>query len=214
MKLEDYIDQTYLKNTEASSKLVAFCLENKDFGFKSLCIPPYHIAEAKKILEGTKTLTCTVIGFPLGYNQPSVKEFETIKAIEAGADEIDMVINISHLKEKNYGLLENDIKAVTNICLNKKITSKVIIETCLLTKDEIKEMCKVVHHCGADFIKTSTGFSTSGAYLKDIELMKSHAPEGLRIKASGGIRDKETAVKMIEAGADRLGTSSGHIICS
>ena len=175
------------------------------YDFKSVCIAPSYIKYAKEQLAKTDVLICTVIGFPLGYNATSVKVYETKIALDHGADEIDMVINIGRFKNKEYEYVLNEIKAIKEVCGNKVL--KVIVETALLTNQEIKTITEIVLKSGADFIKTSTGFSFRGASFEDVEIMKSIAQDKLLIKASGGIKTGEDALKMIKLGASRLGTS-------
>ena len=180
-----------------------------------MCINPLYVKLAKEQLKNTDVKVVTVVGFPLGANRSDVKAFETSKAVEDGADEIDMVINVSKLKDKDYEFVVNDIKAVKKACKDKPL--KVILETDLLTKEEIKKACELCIEAKADFVKTSTGFVKNGvgAKAEDVKLMyDTVSPYGLKVKASGGIRDKETAIKMLEAGAERLGTSSGVKIVS
>ena len=175
------------------------------YDFKSVCIAPSYIKYAKEQLAKTDVLICTVIGFPLGYNATSVKVYETKIALDHGADEIDMVINIGRFKNKEYEYVLNEIKAIKEVCGNKVL--KVIVETALLTNQEIKTITEIVLKSDADFIKTSTGFSFRGASFEDVEIMKSIAQDKLLIKASGGIKTGEDALKMIKLGASRLGTS-------
>ncbi|MCR5265071.1 MAG: deoxyribose-phosphate aldolase [Cyanobacteria bacterium RUI128] len=212
-KINRYIEHTLLKQDAGKDdfeKLYAEAVENQFFG---VCINPAYVKDAAEKVKRYGVKVVTVIGFPLGANTTEVKVFETQKALADGADEIDMVINVSKLKDKDYDYVINDIKSVKNACPNNNL--KVILETDLLTKDEIGTACELCIKAGADLVKTSTGFVKGGvgAKVEDVKLMaetvKSH---GLRVKASGGIRDKETAIAMIEAGADRLGTSSGVAI--
>lgn len=175
-----------------------------EYGTASVCIPPSYVPQAAEYAAGRMAI-CTVIGFPNGYNTTAVKCFETKDAIEHGADEIDMVINIGWVKDKKYDQVREEIRAVKAACGSKIL--KVIIETCLLTDEEKIEMCKVVTEAGADFIKTSTGFSTAGATFADIELFAKHVGPGVRMKAAGGISSFEDAEKFVELGASRLGTS-------
>ena len=176
----------------------------KKFNTASACIPPSYVKRAKEYV-GEDVKICTVIGFPNGYNSTKAKSFEALDAIENGADEIDMVINIGELKAKNFDYVENEIKELRKVCKDKVL--KVIIETCLLTDEEKIEMCRIVTSAKADFIKTSTGFSKSGATFHDIELFKKYVGKDIKIKAAGGISSLEDAQKFIDLGADRLGTS-------
>lgn len=198
------IDHTLLSTTATFADIKNLCDEGIRYSVASVCIPPCFVEEAKKYVKD-KLKICTVIGFPNGYNEKSVKIFETAKALESGADEIDMVINICLLKEKNYSAVFDEIKSIKEIC--EKNILKVIIETCLLTEKEKIEMCKIVTNANADFIKTSTGFSKSGAKIEDILLFKEHIGNNVKIKAAGGISSIADAEGFIKAGASRLGTS-------
>lgn len=198
------IDHTLLSTTATFADIKNLCDEGIRYSVASVCIPPCFVEEAKKYVKD-KLKICTVIGFPNGYNEKSVKIFETAKALESGADEIDMVINICLLKEKNYSAVFDEIKSIKEIC--EKNILKVIIETCLLTQKEKIEMCKIVTNANADFIKTSTGFSKSGAKIEDILLFKEHIRNNVKIKAAGGISSIADAEGFIKAGASRLGTS-------
>lgn len=213
MELSRYIEHTLLKQDakkEDFERLFQEANENKFFG---VCINPAYVADAVKAVKPYGVNVVTVIGFPLGANTTEVKVYETQKAISDGADEIDMVINVSKLKDKDYDYVIKDIKSVKEACPNNNL--KVILETDLLTSDEIGTACELCIKAGADFVKTSTGFVKGGvgAKVEDVKLMAETVKSyGLRVKASGGIRDKETAIAMINAGADRLGTSSGVAI--
>lgn len=198
------VDHTLLSTTATFDDIKNLCDEGIKYGVASVCIPPCFVEEAKKYVRD-KLKICTVIGFPNGYNEKSVKIFETAKALESGADEIDMVINIGLLKEGNYSAVFDEIKSIKEIC--EKNILKVIIETCLLTQKEKIEMCKIVTDANADFIKTSTGFSKSGAKIEDILLFKEHVGNNVKIKAAGGISTIADAEDFIKAGASRLGTS-------
>ena len=198
------IDHTLLSTTATFADIKNLCDEGIRYSVASVCIPPCFVEEAKKYVKD-KLKICTVIGFPNGYNEKSVKIFETAKALESGADEIDMVINIGLLKEGNYSAVFDEIKSIKEIC--EKNILKVIIETCLLTEKEKIEMCKIVTNANADFIKTSTGFSKSGAKIEDILLFKEHIGNNVKIKAAGGISSIADAEGFIKAGASRLGTS-------
>lgn len=202
------IDHTLLKPDATDSMIENLCKEAIEYNFCAVCVNPYFVKLAKDLLKDTDIKVATVIGFPLGANTKEVKAYETIDAIKNGADEIDMVINIGALKNKDYDLVKEDIEAVVEAAKGKAIV-KVIIETCLLTEDEKKKACELSLEVGADFVKTSTGFSTGGATVEDVKLMKSVVGNEMGIKASGGIRDLETARRMVEAGATRLGASSG-----
>lgn len=198
------VDYTNLKQTATWEDIKALCDKAIELQTASVCIPPYYIKKAKKYVE-SKMKICTVIGFPNGYETTEVKKYETADAIKNGADEIDMVININALKEKNYEYVLNEINEIKNKCEGKIL--KVIIETCLLTEEEKIKMCEIISKSNADFIKTSTGFSTEGAKIVDIELFKNQLTANKKIKAAGGIRTFEDAEKIINAGAKRIGTS-------
>ncbi len=202
------IDHTLLKPDATDSMIENLCKEAIEYNFCAVCVNPYFVKLAKDLLKDTDIKVATVIGFPLGASTKEVKAFETLDAIKNGADEIDMVINIGALKNKDYDLVKEDIRSVVEAAKGKAIV-KVIIETCLLTEDEKKKACELSLEVGADFVKTSTGFSTGGATVEDVKLMKSVVGNEMGIKASGGIRDLETARRMVEAGATRLGASSG-----
>lgn len=210
MAINDYIEHTLLKQdakSEDFEKLYQEAIDNKFFG---VCVNPAYVKSAKEFLKGSNVKVVTVIGFPLGATTSETKVFETKNAIENGADEIDMVINVSKLKDKDYDYVKNDVSSVKRACGEHNL--KVILETDLLTKEEIKYACECAVKGGADFVKTSTGFVKGGvgAKIEDVELMYNTVKDaGMKVKASGGIRDRETAIKMIEAGASRLGTSSG-----
>lgn len=202
-----FIDHTSLKPQTTKKEIKILCNEAKKFKFASVCVNPCFVEFAAKELKGTEVKVCTVIGFPLGANTTETKVFETKDAIKKGAQEIDMVINVGKLKENDYKYLTNEIAAVKKVC-GKKIL-KVIIETCLLSDKEKVEICKCIKNAKADFVKTSTGFSTGGACLEDIKLLKKTVKNSLLIKASGGIKTKDEMLKMIKAGANRIGTSKG-----
>lgn len=207
MNIAQTIDHTILKPETQSSDVIRVCQEAKEYHFFSVCVNPYYVSLVKKELEGSDVKVTSVIGFPLGNSKSEVKAMETRLAIQDGADEIDMVINLAALKNKEYDYVLNDIETVVN-ALEENVILKVIIETCLLTDDEKVKACELAMEAGAHFVKTSTGFSTGGATIEDIKLMKSVVGDKLKVKASGGVRDYEIAVKMIEAGASRLGASS------
>ncbi len=208
--LNKHIEHTLLKQDAKLEDFIKLFNEAKEHKFLGVCINPNYVKLAKENLKGSDVKVVTVVGFPLGANRPDVKAFETSKALEDGADEIDMVINVTAIKNKDYDFVLNDIKTVKQACKDKHL--KVILETDLLDKDEIKKACELCIEAKADFVKTSTGFVKGGvgAKAEDVELMyKTVSPYGLKVKASGGIRDKETAIAMLNAGAERLGTSSG-----
>ena len=197
-------DHTLLTQTATWEDIKKICDDGIKYKTASVCIPPCFVKQAKEYV-GDNLAICTVIGFPNGYNTTSVKVFETEDAIKCGADEIDMVINIGALKAGNDGYIVNEIKAVKAACRDKIL--KVIIETCLLNEDEKLRMCKNVTDAGADYIKTSTGFSTAGATREDVALMKANVGENVKVKAAGGISGIKDAEDFINLGADRLGTS-------
>lgn len=197
-------DHTLLLQTATTNEIIALCDDALEFKTASVCVPPCYVKTAADYLKG-RVKVCTVIGFPNGNTTSEVKAFETRQAVSLGADEIDMVINIGALKEGNIEYVKNDILAVRNECIGKVL--KVIIETCLLTDDEKKLMCRIVSECNADFIKTSTGFSKSGATVSDVKIFAESRPNGLKIKAAGGISSLADAEEFINLGAERLGTS-------
>ena len=210
MELNKYIDHTNLKNTSTLKDIEKLCNEAIKYKFASVCVYPYYVPLASKLLKGKNVDICTVIGFPSGESTKEVKVFEAINAVENGATEIDMVINISALKNKDYDYIKEEIEEIRDAIDGKVL--KVIIETCLLTKEEIVKMTEICNDTFVNFIKTSTGFGESGAKVEDIELISSHKNAILEIKASGGIKTYEDAKKMIEAGATRIGTSNGVAI--
>ena len=207
MKLSKYIDHTLLKADASIEAIKILCNEAIEYDFKSVCVNPCNIELAKNLLERSDVLVCCVIGFPLGAMTTDAKVFEAKDAISKGADEVDMVINIGRLKDKQLDYCVNEISKIKQAIGNK--TLKVIIETCLLTNEEIVDACKCVVKAGADFVKTSTGFSTAGATFEGVELMKKTVGDNCLIKAAGGVRSHEDMLKMIELGANRIGTSSG-----
>ncbi|MEG0370662.1 MAG: deoxyribose-phosphate aldolase [Clostridium sp.] len=206
-ELGKYIDHTLLKADVSEKEIEVLCKEAIKYGFKSVCINPCFVSKAKEILEGTRVEICTVIGFPLGSTTSNVKAYETSDAIRGGATEIDMVINISKLKDKDYDYVLNDIKSVVSHAKGKAIV-KVIIETALLTDEQKKKAVEIAKEAGADFVKTSTGFSSGGATIDDVRLMVKASQGRMMVKASGGIKGYDDAVAMIDAGADRIGTSN------
>ena len=207
MEYNKLIDNTLLKADATKEQIIALCEESKKYDFKSVCINPDFISLAKKNLKGSDVLICTVIGFPLGSMTTKAKAFEAKDAIEEGADEIDMVINISALKDKNYEYVLNDIKAVREA--TKGHTLKVILECCLLTKEEIVKGCELCVEAKVDFVKTSTGFSLWGAKVEDVKLMRETVGPETGVKAAGGVRTHEEMLEMVKNGATRIGTSSG-----
>lgn len=205
------IDHTLLKADATKEQVKILCEEAKKYVFASVCINPVWVKYASELLEGTEVKVCTVIGFPLGATTSATKAFETKDAIENGATEVDMVINIGALKDKNYELVKEDMIAVVEAAKGKALT-KVIIETSLLNQEEKVKACELAVEAGTDFVKTSTGFSTGGATVEDIALMRKTVGPDIGVKASGGVRSSEDTEKMIEAGATRIGASSGVAI--
>ena len=205
------IDHTALKPETSKSQIETLCAEAKEYKFASVCVNPTWVETAAALLKGTEVTVCTVIGFPLGASTPETKAFETGDAIAKGATEVDMVINIGALKDKNDELVERDIRAVVDAAKGKALT-KVIIESCLLTDEEKVRACELSVKAGADFVKTSTGFSTGGATVEDIALMRKTVGPDIGVKASGGVRDRAGAMAMVEAGATRIGASAGIAI--
>lgn len=197
-------DHTLLSQTATWEEIRAVCDDGMKYHTASVCIPPCYVKKAKEYV-GDRLAVCTVIGFPNGYNTTAAKVFETADAVDAGADEIDMVINLGALREGNDAYVLDEIKAVKAACRGKLL--KVIIETCLLTEEEKIRMCRIVTESGADYIKTSTGFSKGGATREDVKLMRKYSGENVKVKAAGGIADLKDAEDFIALGADRLGTS-------
>ncbi|HFI0517917.1 TPA: deoxyribose-phosphate aldolase [Streptococcus suis] len=210
MKLNKYIDHTILKPETTKEQVEKILSEAKEYDFASVCVNPTWVSLAAESLKDSDVKVCTVIGFPLGANTSAVKAFETKDAIANGADEIDMVINVGALKSGNDALVLDDIKAVVDASGDKLV--KVIIETCLLTDDEKVRACQLSKEAGADYVKTSTGFSTGGATVADVALMRKTVGPDMGVKASGGARSYEDAIAFIEAGASRIGASSGVAI--
>lgn len=207
MNYNKMIDHTVLKADTPLETVKRICDEAMEYGFASVCINPCHVAYCADYLKDSDVNVCTVIGFPLGANTSAVKAFETKDAIANGADEIDMVMNIGALKDKNYDLVGDDVKAVVEAANGTLV--KVILETCLLTEDEIKKACELCVEAKADYVKTSTGFSTRGATIEDVRIMKEAVHGKAKVKAAGGVRTPEDMVKIVAAGADRIGTSAG-----
>ncbi|WP_416828793.1 deoxyribose-phosphate aldolase [Ectobacillus polymachus] len=209
VNLAKMIDHTLLKANATKAEVMKLLEEAKKYQFASVCINPTWVKTAAEYLHDTPEVkVCTVIGFPLGATTPEVKAFETKDAIENGADEVDMVINIGALKDQQYDLVEKDIKAVVDAAKGKALV-KVIIETCLLTDEEKVKVCQLAVSAGTDFVKTSTGFSTGGATVEDVALMRKTVGPEIGVKASGGVRSLEDAEAVVKAGANRIGASSG-----
>ena len=207
MNLSDYIDHTNLSKTATAEDIMKLCEEAKKYHFPTVCIPPYYVKAASEYLKGSTTEVCTVIGFPNGYNTTETKQYEAIDAIHNGAKEIDMVININALKNKDYDYVKDEIETIRDSIDGRVL--KVIIETCLVTEDEIIKMTEICNETFVNFIKTSTGFDKEGAKLDDVKLIMKHKNEVLEVKASGGIKNSKDAEEFIKAGATRLGTSHG-----
>jgi deoxyribose-phosphate aldolase len=211
MNIAKYIDHTILKPEATVEEVKKLCKEAREYNFASVCVNGCYAKLVSTELNGSDVKTCVVVGFPLGAMTKEAKAFETSDAIKNGANEIDMVINVGALKNKNYALLKEEIKAVVNAAKGKAIV-KVIIETCLLTDEEKVKACEISKEAKADFVKTSTGFSISGATKEDIALMRKTVGENIGVKASGGVRDYKTAMEMINAGASRIGASASIAI--
>lgn len=210
MDIAKMIDHTMLKADATKDTILRYCEEAKDNGFASVCVNSSYVALVAKALQGSGVHTCTVVGFPLGAMSTKAKAFEAKQAVEDGACEVDMVLHIGALKDKDYLYVKEDIRAV--IMASKPALVKVILETCLLNKEEIRIASALSEEAGADFIKTSTGFSTGGATVEDIRIMKESVSPKMKLKASGGIRSREFAEELIAAGADRLGVGNGLLL--
>ena len=208
--IASYIDHTMLKADADENTIRRYCREAREQGFRSVCVNSYRTALVHEELKGSGVLTCTVVGFPLGAMSPEAKAFEAKKAVMDGASEIDMVINIGAIKDKDYDTVRNDIKGVVEA--SKPAIVKVIIETCLLTDEEKVKACELSVEAGAAFVKTSTGFSTGGATIDDIKLMRRTVGNRAQVKASGSIRTREDAEALISAGADRIGAGNGMLL--
>lgn len=210
MNLASNIDHTILKADADSATVRRYCAEAKEYGFASVCVNSCHVPLVAAELEGSPVKTCCVVGFPLGAMLSSAKAFEASASVKSGAQEVDMVINIGAVKDKNWDLVRDDINAVVEA--SRPAIVKVIIETCLLTEEEKRKTCELSEEAGAAFVKTSTGFSTGGATAADIRLMKQTVGGRLEVKASGGIRTPEFARELMEAGADRIGAGNGIVL--
>ena len=208
--IASYIDNTLLKQDATPEQIRKICAESIEFGCASVCCNPSYVPLVSECLKGSAVKVCTVIGFPLGMNDSKVKAFEASLAAEQGADELDMVINVGRLKAGELEYVKNDIKAVVDASQGKLV--KVIIECCLLTDEEKATACLLAKEAGADFVKTSTGFSTGGATVADVALMRKTVGPEMGVKAAGGVRDYASAMAMLEAGATRIGASSGKKI--
>jgi len=207
MKLNKFIDHTLLKQDATPEQIIKLCAEAREYDFMSVCVNPAYVPLASKELKGSDVLVCTVIGFPLGMNLSETKAEEAALVIKMGAQEVDMVINVGRLKVHDDKYVEDEIRLVKHACGD--VLLKVIIESCLLNDEEIERACKLAKNAGADYVKTSTGFSSGGATVHAVTLMRKTVGPKMGVKASGGVRGKEDALAMIEAGASRIGASSG-----
>ena len=210
MNINKYIDHTNLKAFTSKKDIEKLCDEAIKYNFASVCVNPYYVSLAHELLIRSDVKVCTVIGFPLGQNTTEVKLYETRNAINNGADEIDMVINVAALKDMYYDYVEDELRQIKDIVKDKIL--KVIIETCYLNSDEIIKITEICNEVGVDFIKTSTGYGTYGAKIEDVELIMSHKNEDIQVKASGGIKTNEQAKQFVEKGVTRIGTSNGVVI--
>jgi deoxyribose-phosphate aldolase len=210
MNLASMIDHTMLKADATTDTIKKYCKEAREYGFASVCVNTCQVPLAAEELKGSDVGVCCVVGFPLGAMLSKAKAYEAMEAVNAGATEVDMVIDIGALKDQNYDLVRDDIKGVVEASQGRVV--KVILEACLLTKEEIVKVCELSVEAGADFVKTSTGFSTNGAVVEDVALMKQTVGTRAKVKASGGIRTREEALAMIEAGADRIGAGNGILL--
>jgi deoxyribose-phosphate aldolase len=209
MNIASYIDHTILKPEATTSEVDKLCQEAIQYGFASVCVNACHIERVISNLKGTQVKSCVVTGFPLGASRTSTKIFETEEALKLGVDEVDTVINVGFVKEQRWDKLREELSLLANLCHQFDAQLKIIFEICLLTDEEIIKLCELCVIAGVDFVKTSTGFSKSGATIEAVGLMKSSVQGRSKVKASGGIRSFSDAIKMINAGADRIGTSSG-----
>lgn len=200
-------DHTILKADATRSQIEQICREARDYGFASVCVNSYYTRFVRTLLDGSGVRTCTVVGFPLGQMSTKAKKLETACAVEDGAQEIDMVINVAALKDKEDSTVREEIRQIKEVC-GENVLLKVILETCLLTEEEIIRACRLSKEAGADFVKTSTGFSTGGATVEDVALMYAQVGQSMGVKASGGIHSREQAEALVAAGATRLGTSA------
>lgn len=214
IKLEEYIDHTLLSPAATNRQIVSLCEEAVKFSFVAVCVNPCWIPLASEVLNGSKVKACAVVGFPLGANFAETKFFEAEKCLEYGAKELDMVMNIGKALSGNWDFVENEIMKIAQLAHANSAILKVILENCLLSKEEIVTACKICVEAGADFVKTSTGFSSGGATIEDVKLMYQTVSGRCKVKAAGGIRNSEQALAMIAAGAQRIGTSAGVAIIS
>ncbi|HMQ46635.1 MAG TPA: deoxyribose-phosphate aldolase [Saprospiraceae bacterium] len=214
MDLSSYIDHTLLKANSTLEDIQKCCAEAVQYGFAAVCVPPYYVMEANKLLHKKPPKVATVIGFPMGYSATPAKVEEIKKAIDEGADELDAVINLCAVQSANWNYLANDINSMITAAHLKGKVIKIILETGLLSESDLLQLCEIVQQSKPDFVKTSTGFNGEGATEEIIRLLRANLDPSIKIKASGGIRTKEAAYKMLEAGANRIGTSSGITIVS
>lgn len=208
-QIAKYIDHTLLKQEASLEQITKLCEEAKKYKFAAVCVNAGYIEECARLLNSTDVKIASVVGFPLGATLSSVKAFETEQVIKAGANEIDMVLNMGAMKSGNYALVKDDVAAVVKTAHAHNSIVKVILETCLLTKEEIVKACEICKEAGADFVKTSTGFNTAGATVEDVSLMRKTVGPKMGVKAAGGVRTRDDVLAMIEAGATRIGTSGG-----
>lgn len=209
MNLAPYIDHTLLRPDASQEQILTLCAEAREHNFAAVCVPPCFIKTAVSALAETDVKIASVIGFPLGYSVTDVKFFETHKALTQGATEIDVVMNLAAFKSGHHGEVQEELEQLATLCHFRNAILKVIVETALLSEDELVQACELCAAANVDYVKTSTGFSVRGASLTDIRIMRASLPEEIKIKASGGIKSREFALELVAAGADRLGTSSG-----
>lgn len=208
MDIASYIDHTLLRQDATIKQIEQLCEEAVQFGFKGVCVPPVYVSKTKELLNNTGVLIVTVIGFPLGYNSHESKFFEIERAIEDGADELDVVHHVGSVKDKQWQIIENEFSSYTKYIHDAEKIIKVIVESGSLSEEELIKCCEIYGRCGIDFMKTSTGFSGSGATVEAVKMMKQYLPKHISIKASGGIRNFTYAKELIDAGADRIGCSA------
>lgn len=208
MELNRYIDHTLLKPEATITQIEKLCAEASEYKFYSVCVNSYYVKKCVSLLQGSGVHICTVVGFPLGASTMETKRFEAMKAVAEGATEIDMVMNNSAVKSGDWQYVQDDMASLAQVCHQQGAILKVILETCLLTEEEKRKACEIAKRANVDFVKTSTGFSTGGATIEDVRLMRSIVGDKMGVKASGGIRNAEVALEMIKAGATRLGTSA------
>ncbi|HYH14343.1 MAG TPA: deoxyribose-phosphate aldolase [Flavisolibacter sp.] len=212
MSIASYIDHTILKQTTTTEDVIKVCIEAKEYQFAAVCIPPVYVKEAVKNLSGSPVKVATVIGFPFGYTYVDAKAAEAHRAVAEGVNELDMVINVTALKNRDYKLLETEVKAILDAAKSKGAALKVIIESGVLSNEEIIRCCEIYRQFDIDFLKTSTGYAEKGASVEAVQLLRAHLPSSIQIKASGGIRTYEFAKSLVDAGATRLGCSASVAI--